>query len=122
MKTAIIIAGNLRTFMMPTREDSNIRICDLFVENILNNNNLDIFVYTDTNDFYHNGVQYYSNNNKIEILNNDSFRIYNKIDFIENNKAKDIIEKELLLLFGNNLKRFLLSRHLMLKMILIFIN
>lgn len=110
MKTAIIISGNLRTFLMPIRENPNYRLCDLFIRDILNNNkDADIFVYTDTSDFYYEGTQYYSGSRKIEILNNNSFRINNKIDFIENNAARQIIESQLTKIFGSQLKSLVIE-------------
>lgn len=104
MRTAIVISGNLRTFLMPTRENPNIRLCDAFIQNIVSQNDVDIFVYTDTNDFYYNDTQYYATDKQIEILNNNSYRMYNKIDFISNNDARSIILTELNSLLGSNLK------------------
>lgn len=103
MKIAIIISGNLRTFFMPTREDPNVRLCDLFFDKIVKVNDADIFAYTDTNDFYHNNVQYFSTDRKIEIVNDNSFRLHDNVDFIDNENAIKII-KENFSIFGDYLK------------------
>ncbi len=104
MKIAVIIHGNLRTFLMQTREGVG-RVCDLFMKNIVNSNNADVFAFTDTNDFYYNGTQFFPSTRKIEILGNDSFRIYDKVDFIETNDAKDIIKNQISGIIGSSLKK-----------------
>jgi hypothetical protein len=104
MKVAIVIHGNLRTFLMPTRENPSIRICDSFVNNIVLPNNADVFAFTDTNDFYYNDTQYYATDRQIEILNNNAYRLHNKVDFINSDSAKQIINDQLNSLIGSNLK------------------
>lgn len=94
MKSAVVISGNLRTFLMPTRDNSNVSLYDLFIRDIVVPNNLDVFIYTDTNDFYFNDIQYYSTSS-IEILNNDVFRLHDKIEFITNDLARKIITEQL---------------------------
>lgn len=108
MKIAIILSGNLRTFLMPTRE-TGARVCDNFINNIVKPNNADVFVFTDTNDFYHNGTQYYATDRKIEILNNDAFRLYDKVDFIDNNTSRNIISEQLDHIIGHNLKSIIVE-------------
>lgn len=78
---------------MPT--ESGRRLCDEFVENIVRPNDADVFAFTDTNDFYYNGVQYFSTNRRVEVLNNDTSRLHSKIDFIDHFVAADLIEDEL---------------------------
>lgn len=102
MKTAIILHGNLRTFFMPLRESAG-RLCDSFMKNIVIPNNADVFIFTDTNDFYHNGVQYYATDRRIEILNDNAYRLYHKVDFISNDQARHIINEEINAL-GPNIK------------------
>jgi hypothetical protein len=106
MKTALILFGNLRTFLMPTRENPSKRLCDLLMENIIIPNDADVFAFTDTNDFFFNGVQYYSTDKKIEVLNNDSCRLHSKIDFISNERATGMITDQLKLIIGSHLKSF----------------
>ncbi len=103
MKTAIILSGNLRTFLMPTRENPNSRVCDDFIKNIVKPNNADVFAFTDTSDFFYNGTQYYATDRRIEILNNDAFRLYKKVDFIDNATSRNIIQTQLKML-GSHLK------------------
>jgi len=103
MRIAIVICGNLRTFLMPTRENDKLRLCDSFVKNIVSNNNADVFAYTDTNDFYFDNTQYFGTERKIEILNNDTSRLHNNIDFINNNAARNIIFEQVKLSIGDNL-------------------
>lgn len=91
MRIAIVVSGNLRTFFMPY---GKLRLCDEFLTNIVEQNSADLFFVTDTNDFYLNGSQYFSNN-KIEILNNYTYRLHNKIEFITSDEAKKLIFKEL---------------------------
>ncbi len=56
LKTAVILHGNLRTFLMPLRENPSIRVCDVFYENVLKPNNSDLFIVTDITDFYCNRI------------------------------------------------------------------
>ena len=103
MKTAIILHGNLRTFFIPTRENPQLRVCDIFMKNLVEPNDADIFVSTDTNDFYYNDCQYFQSN-QIDIVNNDPFRLYLKVGFMPPDKAKEVIEKELRSLLRSRLK------------------
>lgn len=105
-RPALILFGNLRTFLMMTRENPSKRLCDLLMENIVIPNNADVFVFTDTNDFFFNGTQYYSTDKKIEVLNNDSCRLHSKIDFISNERAREIITDQLKSVIGSHLKSF----------------
>jgi hypothetical protein len=68
MKVVYTLSGNLRTFLMPMREDNRIRLCDFLLNNVIIPNNADVFIYTDSNDFYYNGVHYFEKSKKIEIL------------------------------------------------------
>jgi hypothetical protein len=93
MRSAVVLCGNLRTFLMPHRK-TKIKLIESFINNIIVPNNSDIFICCDTNDFYHNDVQYFSTDKKIEILNNYTCRLHQKIDFIEFEKAKSLILSE----------------------------
>lgn len=97
MKIALAIHGNLRTFLMPLRENPSLRLCDIFLQNIIipNLSNIDIFISTDCNDFYYDDFQYFCDDKKIEITNGNSFRLYPKIKFDSKKNCKDIIYKEL---------------------------
>lgn len=93
---------------MPTRENKSIRVCDILLNNIINQNNSDIFISTDTNDFYLNGSQYF-HSNTIDIVNNDPFRLYNNVSFIQPNEAKTLICSELNKLLGNRIKGIIIN-------------
>lgn len=94
---------------MPLRENGGDCIAQRFLRHVVKPNNADVFIWTDTNDFYFNGVQYYPEDRKIEILNNDSCRIYDKVAFIKKEEAKEIIERELRSLLGENLKALMVE-------------
>jgi len=97
MKKAIVIHGNLRTFLMPLREYPSLRICDVAMDRIIlpNIDDADVFIHTDCNDFFYNGAQYFCDDKKIEINNSDSFRLYPHIRFESKDVCREIITKEL---------------------------
>jgi hypothetical protein len=95
VKIAIAIHGNLRTFFMPLREAPHIRLCDLALNNIILPNLGDVFIMTDSNDFYYNGKQYFSEDKQIEITNSDSFRLHKNIAFELPEICEDIISTQL---------------------------
>lgn len=98
MKIAIVIHGNVRTFFMPLREASNIRVCDLALDRVILPNitqSTDVFIATDCNDFYYDGFQYFNQDKVIEINNADPFRLYPKIKFETNEKCREILETQL---------------------------
>jgi hypothetical protein len=97
MKKAIAIHGNLRTFMMPMRENGS-PLYQNFLNNVINPNldaDLDVYISADINDFYYEGNQYYTEGSTIECTNNNSFRLYDKIKIVPADDAKKIIEEEL---------------------------
>ena len=97
MKKAIAIHGNLRTFLMPTRGNGS-PLYENFLSTIINPNldeNLDVYISTDVNDFYYDGYQYYTEGNNIECVNGNSFRLYDRIKIVTKKEAKEIIESEL---------------------------
>jgi hypothetical protein len=97
MKKAIAIHGNLRTFMMPMRENGH-PLYQNFLNSVINPNldsDLDVYISADINDFYYEGYQYYTNESIIECTNNNSFRLYDKIKIVSAEEAREIIEREL---------------------------
>ncbi len=97
MKKAIAIHGNLRTFLMPTRENGA-PLYENFIQTIISPNldsDLDVYISTDVNDFYYNGYQYYTEGSTIECTNSNSFRLYDRIKIVTANEARNIIENEL---------------------------
>tara|TARA_Y100000589_G_scaffold230391_1_gene217779 strand:+ start:1703 stop:2707 length:1005 start_codon:yes stop_codon:yes gene_type:complete len=96
MKTAIVVHGNLRTFLMPTRENPNETVCDNFIRNVVQcNPNADIFMVTDCNDFYYDGSVYWCEGSDIAILNNNAFRLYHDMKIESKERCREIIETEL---------------------------
>lgn len=104
MKTALCIHGNLRSFLMPLRNDPSSRVCDRIVRNIAEPNDTDIFAVADTSDFFYDGSQYFPESRRIEIVNCDTFRICDSVKFQNHETSKEIINFKLKLLFGNKLK------------------
>jgi hypothetical protein len=103
MKNALILFGNLRTFLMPIRGNEKNRVCDIFIKNIINNNNFDIFISTDANDYYFDNNQiFYSKN--IDIVNGNNFRLLDNIKILDKNESKNIVNNELYKLFNNKIK------------------
>jgi len=100
-KIALVLSGNLRSFFYKDNY-----IAKKYLE-LANNQDIDIFMYTDINDFYYNDIQYFSVNNKEKIcgISNDyNKRIYKKTDFINYEDACTIIKKTLTEIFGDRLK------------------
>ena len=97
MRIAIVIHGNLRTFLMPLRENPQIKLCDLALDRVILPNiaNADVFVATDCNDFYFEGNQYFIDEKKIEIINSDSFRLYPNIKFASKDQCRNVIKGQL---------------------------
>lgn len=95
MKIAIILHGNLRTFFMPLREDSGIRICDRIYTNIVKHNHADLFLVTDTTDFYYNGIHYLDSSQKDEVRNPTSTMFHTNVDFIDSKVAEELLVIEL---------------------------
>jgi hypothetical protein len=104
MRIAIVLCGNLRTFLMPTREDPSSRLSDVFQKYIVGKNNADVFAFASTNDFFFDGVQYFTTDNKIEVSNNDTNRLMENIKFIRGEEAKILITEQLMSLLGDSLK------------------
>jgi hypothetical protein len=96
-KIALLLSGNIRKFYYDNS------IIEKSYKKLVNNQNIDVFIYTDNNDFYYNDFQYLSN--KLNVSNNyNSNRYYNKLKFIEFEEAYNIIETNLRNTFGESLK------------------
>lgn len=109
MRVAVAIHGNLRTFLMPLRNNAGVRICDLIKHHIVSPNNADVFALTDTNDYFREGIQYFPDTRRVEIVNGDAFRIYDRVAFIGHDEAKKVIETEVSSIFGENLKNLVIE-------------
>ena len=103
-KIALILTGNLRTFFY-----NNNHIANNYLE-LVNSQNIDIFMNTDNNDFYYDDCQYFSENNKEKVMgieSNTEKRFYKNINFISYDEAKKIIKTKLNKLFGDKLKNYI---------------
>jgi hypothetical protein len=101
-KIALLMSGNIRTFLY-----NNNNIANKYLE-LANSQDMDIFIYTDNNDFYYNDCQYFSENNREKVLgieSNTEKRFYKNIDFISYDEASKIIKKSLTEIFGDRLKK-----------------
>ena len=101
-KIALILSGNIRTFFY-----KNNYIANNYLK-LANKLDIDIFIYTDNNDFYYNDCQYFSENNKelvMGIENDYNKRLYKNRNFISYENAHKIIKKTLTSIFGDRLKK-----------------
>ena len=101
-KIALILSGNIRTFFF-----KNNYIANNYLQ-LANKLDIDIFIYTDNNDFYYNDCQYFSENNKelvMGIENDYDKRLYKNRKFISYVEAYKIIKEKLTSIFGNRLKK-----------------
>lgn len=101
-RIALLLSGNLRTFFY-----NNNYIAKEYL-NFVKEQDIDVFMYTDNNDFYHNDCQYFSENNKDKILgikNDYNKRLYKNTTFINYGEAKTIMETNLFDIFGDKLKK-----------------
>lgn len=87
MNIGILVSGSLRTFFMDSLYEN-------FTKNIIdcNSDNIHIFFYTDTNDFYYKGIQYYTDS-KVDNFNGDIFRVHSNIKYISINEAENLIKE-----------------------------
>jgi len=115
MKTAVVFSGNTRTFFMPLRENPNFRVCDVLIANVVNPTNADVYISTDTENFYLDGIQYFftsdinSPSKTIETYNFDQMRFYNNIKFIEPKDAIPLLKQKFVELFGDRLKSLIVN-------------
>ena len=100
-KIALLLSGNIRRFF-----DKDLQLSNMY-KDLVKNQNIDVFIYTDNNDFYYNDVQYFSDNNKEKKLGIPSLydrRIHTNTQFINYEDSSKIIRENLLNIFNNNLK------------------
>lgn len=101
-KIALLLSGNIRTFFM-----DDFKIAKNYSE-LTNNNDIDIFIYTDNNDFNYNNTQYFSEHNKNKTLGipaDINRRHHNLQQFINYNDSAKIISETLTCILGKNLKK-----------------
>lgn len=102
-KIALLLTGNLRKFFY-----NDFYIAKKYIE-LVNSQNIDVFIYTDNNDFNYNDIQYFSNNNKGEVLgipDNYEKRLSQNRKFINYNDSYQIIKENLIEIFKNKLINF----------------
>jgi hypothetical protein len=95
MKTAILLHGNMRTFLMPLRKKPHLRVCDVLIKDIINKNNVDVFISTNSEDFYYNDSQYWNDKEEIQLTNVNNFRFYKNIKLESHENCSNIIKEEL---------------------------
>ena len=104
-KIALLLSGNVRTFFY-----NNNFIANTFSD-FVNKQDIDVFIYTDDNDFNYNNIQYLSENNKEKILGNPDIPEVNKkkysnnIKFINHKDCCEILKTEFLKIFDKKLKK-----------------
>jgi len=87
-KIALLMSGNIRTFLY-----NNNNIANKYLE-LANSQDMDIFIYTDNNDFYYNDCQYFSENNREKVIgieSNTEKRFYKNIDFINDGSYSEMV-------------------------------
>jgi len=101
-KIALLLSGNLRTFFYKDNY-----IAKQYLE-LIKNQNIDLFIYTDNNDFNYNDIQYFSEKNKEMVLgisNDYQKRLHKNREFINYTDACKIINENLLKIFGDKIKK-----------------
>lgn len=87
---------------------NNVRESKKYLE-LMEKQDIDLFIYTDNNDFNYDNIQYFSDKNKNKILgvpNDIEKRLSENIDFINYNDSCQIIKNNLIKIFGNKLKKY----------------
>lgn len=109
MKIALLLTGNIRTFF-----NNNNYIAKKYLD-IVESQNIDVFIFTENNDFNIDGIQYFSDKNQSKILGNPdihevNIRKYcNNYKFIDYNNAIKIINNKFNELFGDKLKKIVIE-------------
>lgn len=103
-KIALLLSGNVRTFFY-----NDFYIANTFSD-LVNKQDIDVFIYTENNDFNYNNIQYLSENNKEKILGNPDIPETNKRKYSNNIKiityedCCKILKISFLKIFGEKLK------------------
>lgn len=80
------------------------RVCDLFYSSVIEPNNADLFVVTDTTDFYYDGVHYFDESRRGQLGDTSSTMFHDVIDFMDREKARGLITAELSSFFRGRAK------------------
>lgn len=106
MKIALLLSGNLRQFFR-----NNFLIAKMYSD-LVKKQNIDVFIYTDNNDFFYNDIQYFSENNKEKSLGipaNYDKRYHKNNEYINFENSSKIIEENILNIFNISLKDFFIE-------------
>lgn len=99
---ALLLSGNLRTFLI-----NNEYIARKYVD-FVQSHGIDVFIYTDDNDFNYQGTQYFSDRNEEKIMGIPSHydrRYHISTGHVTHAEAVSMIRPALYEMFGNHLKR-----------------
>lgn len=101
MRVGLALHGNLRTFLMPGPEGK--RLCDALMDNIVGPSGADVFAFTDSNDFFHDGVQYFVGG-QIDVLHDDPSRLCDKIVLLDDESGRRMVKEQVERAIGASLK------------------
>jgi hypothetical protein len=105
-RIALVMSGNIRTFFY-----KKAHIAKKYLE-LVNKQNIDMFVYTDDNDINHNDIQYFSEINKNKVLgitNDYEKRLHKNCGFIDYDTACSVINDNLKI-FGERIKKIKIEK------------
>lgn len=105
MKIALLLSGNLRQFMY--KEFYEKTIAEIW-QSLIVKHDIDVFCYTDTNDFYFDGTHYFTDSS-FTVTNNDQWRLHNNHKIIEECDAQKLVENCLQSTFGKYLKNCVIN-------------
>lgn len=100
-KIALLLSGNIRRLF-----DKSTPLVTFYID-LIKKQNIDVFIYTDNNDFYYDNIQYLSDNNKDKILGIPTIyerRYHTNIQFINYENSSKIIKENLFNIFNDHLK------------------
>jgi hypothetical protein len=81
----------------------------MFSSNVITPNIPDLFIVTDTTDFYHNGVHYFDEVQRSHIKDTSSTMFHNVVEFMNSDKARTLLSSELGSFFGDRLKGIIIQ-------------
>jgi len=105
-RVALVLCGNLRTFFY-----NDFYIANIYAK-LADEKDIDVFIYTDNNDFNYNDTQYFSEKNKDKVLGIPASlekRYYKKQEFCDYASSSKTIADNLIILFKNKLKNFFIE-------------
>lgn len=103
-RVAVIFSGGLKQFTRRTEQDSE--SCSDAWKRIVDKYDADVFAYVDDNDFFYNDVQYFSDKNGKNTVDNQDCRYHHNVQNISYDDAYPIIKSILQDAFGEHLKDY----------------